>query len=112
MQQHFTIHDDKLVLTLNKEIYPKEVIIQATYVKLENYYFLIDADETYFYVYIKPKQSLSEEEMERAAYEFFEELVESQSYLDQLKRTKEIRQTILERALLTQQDTTYYEKKE
>lgn len=107
MQQHFRIENQKATLYLNRELYPKEVIIQACYVKLEEFYFLIDADDQYFYVYLQPKQQLTEEKLRQAAYDFFEELIESQSYLDQLKRTKEIRQTILERALLTQQDERY-----
>lgn len=114
MKQNFQIKDNLLILKINKEIYPKEVIIQTTYVLLENYYFLIDKDEKYYFVYIKLKTKENNDAkpglhinpikklLEKAAYEFFDELIESQSYLDQLKRTSKTREIILEKALLNQ----------
>ncbi len=114
MNQNFQIKDNLLTLKINKQIYPKEVIIQTTYVMLENYYFLIDKDDKYYIVYIKLKNKANNENkqglhinpnkalLEKAAYEFFDELIESQSYLDQLKRTAKTREIILEKALLPQ----------
>lgn len=111
MKTSFEMHGDEVILKINKNIYPKEVILQATYVKLDEFYFLIDEDENYFLVSIKYKEESGD--LERAAYEFFDELIESASYLDQLKRTSELRQTILERALLTQSlDEEMFEKRE
>lgn len=104
MKSNFEILDGEVIIKINKNIYPKEVIVQATYVKLENFYFLIDEEEGYFIISMKFKEkgSNTKENLERAVYEFFDELIESQSYLDQLKRTTDLRQIILEKALLAQ----------
>lgn len=104
MKSNFEILQSEALIRINKNIYPKEVIIQATYVKLENFYFLIDEEGEYFLISMKfkEKESNTKENLERAVYEFFDELIESQSYLDQLKRTTDLRQIILEKALLSQ----------
>ena len=104
MKSNFEILETEAILKINKNIYPKEVIIQATYVKLENFYFLIDEEERYFVISMKfkEKEQNTNENLQRAVYEFFDELIESQSYLDQLKRTSDLRQIILEKALLAQ----------
>lgn len=104
MKSNFEILETEAILKINKNIYPKEVIIQATYVKLENFYFLIDEEEGYFVISMKfkEKEHNTNENLQRAVYEFFDELIESQSYLDQLKRTSDLRQIILEKALLAQ----------
>ena len=83
-----------------KKIYPKEVLIQAAYIKIEKYYILIDKDENYFIVTLKKKDE--SELKEDSVYEFFDEIIESQSYLDQLERTSKLREIILEKALLSQ----------
>lgn len=100
MKFNFEINDNVATIKINKEIYPKEVIIQTTYVMIEDFYFLIDLKENYFIVEMKRKGE--DKILQEDVFKFFDELIESQSYLDQLKRTSEIRQIILERALLTQ----------
>lgn len=115
MKSSFEITSDEVTIKINKNIYPKEVIIQATYVKLENFYFLIDEDKDYFLVSMKfkDKTNNNSENLTKAVYEFFDELIESQSYLDQLKRTTELRQIILEKALLSQSiDTSLLDNNE
>jgi His-Xaa-Ser system protein HxsD len=101
MKHNFEIIDNAAVIKINKEIYTKEVIIQATYVKLEEAYFLIDQKEEYFLINIKLKDN-TKLDLKDTVYSFFDELIESQSYIDQLKRTSKIREIILERALLGQ----------
>ena len=102
MKNNFTIDGDEAILKINKNIYTKEVLVQACYVKLENFYFLIDEEGDNFVISMKYKEEDKDNDLQKACYEFFDELLESQSYIDQLKRTSEIRQTILERALMTQ----------
>lgn len=103
MKTKFEIKDDCAIIRINKNIYPKEVLIQASYVKLEDFYLLLDEDENYFIVSMKFKdEGIGKNNLELAVYEFFDELIESQSYLDQLKRTSKIREIILEKALLGQ----------
>jgi His-Xaa-Ser system protein HxsD len=98
----FLEENKKVKIYLPEKIYTKEVILQTTYVLLEKYYFFIDFDnkENNFIVYMWSKEdhSLNINHINQ----FLDELIESASYIDQLKRSKEIREIILERALLTQ----------
>lgn len=104
MNKNFEIKNNEVLIKVNKNIYSKEVLVQASYVKLEDFYFLIDEKDGYYYVSMryKEKEMNNEENLEKAAYEFFDELIESASYIEQLKRTSDLRQTILEKALLEQ----------
>ncbi len=103
MKNNYRVDGNEIIIRVNKNIYPKEVIIQTTYVMLEDFYFLIDEDDSNYVVYMKQKKDSNlKGSFEDFVYSFFDELVESQSYLDQLKRTSAIRQTILEKALLSQ----------
>ncbi len=102
MKDKFEIIDDEAIIKINKNIYSKEIIMQTTYVLLENYYFLIDEDEKNYIVYLSIKKDSENKDLKIAVYNFFDELIESASYLDQLKRTSQTRQLILEKALLSQ----------
>jgi len=102
MNSNFEIKDNVATIKINKEIYPKEVLIQASYIQLEKYYILIDQDKDYFIVSLKFKEENENNDLEKAVFEFFDELIEAQSYLDQIKRTSKIREVILEQALLGQ----------
>ena len=104
MKSGFEIKNDEVIIKINKNIYNKEVLIQATYVKLEDFYFLIDEEDDYFLILMKYKERIenTKENLEKAVYEFFDELIESESYLNQLTRTTNLRQIILEKALLSQ----------
>ncbi len=102
MKQNFKISDNESIITINKEIYSKEILIQATYVKLEDYFFLIDIEDDNYIISLKYKDNKmnTSENLEKATYEFFDELIESASYLDQLKRSSKVREKILQAALL------------
>ena len=106
MKEAYENKGSSLVLRLHKDFYPREVIIQASYVKLEKFYIYLDQDEDYYLVDLRYKEESknNKNELEGAVKEFLDELIEARSYLDQLKRSAELRQTILERALLSQQD--------
>ena len=102
MKTNYEIKDNLAIIKINKNIYPKEVLMQAAYVKLEEFYFLIDEDDNYFIINMKYKEQKDTNDIENGIYKLFDELIESQSYLDQLKRTSKTREIILERALLGQ----------
>ncbi|MCA9496936.1 MAG: His-Xaa-Ser system protein HxsD [Nanoarchaeota archaeon] len=108
MKTNFDITEDGVQIKINKNIYPKEVLIQTTYVMLDNFYFLIDENDKYWLVFMKFKENNFidnldfESKITQAVYNFFDELIESQSYLNQLKRTAKVREIILEKALLSQ----------
>lgn len=102
MKTSFEINDDEVLIKINKNIYPKEVLIQASYVKLDEFYFLVDENDNYYVVSMRYKQTDEKGDLKKAVYEFFDELIEAQSYIDQLKRSSKVREIILERALLGQ----------
>lgn len=101
MEKNFSIDNGVAIIKVNKNIYPKEVISQTTYVLLEDYYFLIDEEDKYYTIEIRGKnKEITEEDI----LSFLDELIESQSYLDQLKRTNGVREKILEAALIGQKN--------
>jgi His-Xaa-Ser system protein HxsD len=102
MKDNFVIDNNESIITINKEIYSKEILIQATYVKLEELYFLIDVEDDNYIISLRFKDSKNntKENLEKATLEFFDELIESASYLDQLKRSSKVREKILQAALL------------
>ena len=113
MKRNFKIEGDEAIIKINKNIYSKDILIQTTYVKIEDFYFLIDEDEKDYIVSMRFKEEgKTKEQLERGVYEFFDELIESASYIDQLKRTAKVRETILERALLGQSFEDIEKKKE
>ena len=100
MKKNYSIDGATATIKISKNIYPKEVLVQACYVKLEDYYFLIDCDENNYIVNMSLKDGA--ELKDENIMEFFDELIESASYIEQLRRTSEIRSKILEAALLPQ----------
>jgi len=100
MNKNFEIKDNIAIVKVKKEIYSKEVIMQTTYVLLEKYYFFVDLDENNFIIEIRPKENNTIQEKDILI--LFDELIESSSYIDQLKRTSKTREIILEKALMSQ----------
>jgi len=101
MAENFIIENNIVTVKINKQIYSREVIMQTTYVLLEKYYFFIDLDSNEnFEIQIRPKEKekISKEDV----LIFLDELIESSSYIDQLKRTSKTREIILEKALMSQ----------
>ena len=112
MKKNYTIVDGIGELTINKNIYNKEVLMQTSYVMLEKMYILIDEDDLNYIIVFKPKEKLKDNEIENLIFEFMDELIESASYLDQLKRTSSIREIILQKALLPQLNYDDTDKKD
>ena len=102
MKTSYEIKDNTATIKINKNIYTKEVLMQTTYVKLEEFYFLIDEKDNYYIISMKYKEESEQNNLEKAVYKFFDELIESQAYIDQLRRTSKTREIILERALIGQ----------
>lgn len=111
MKTKIIINKNDVILKINKNIYPKEVLIQTGYILLDDFYFLIDEDDKYFIVFIKPKDK-DKNPLKDVVNKFLEELLESASYIDQMKRTSKIRETILQKALMsnTQIDEDFIEE--
>jgi len=99
LEEVVKVSGDEAIFKLNEEIYSKEVILQAAYVLLENIHILIDKKESYFYLYVKVKDKKTN--LEEIKEKLIDELIEANTYIEQAKRTKGVREKLLERALLT-----------
>lgn len=114
MNKNFEIQNDEAIIKISKNIYEKKILLQTAYIKLEKYYILIDDDEKNYIISIKYKDEKenTKEKLKKAVYEFFDELIETASYIEQLKNTEKIRTTLLESALLPNQENTSFNIKE
>ena len=91
--------DGSIILYINPELYPLDVIYSAAYVFLDRAYVRFDGDpKKEVLVKLKPKQQL---DLENLGGEFGNELVNYAFYKIQGEKTKKIRNMIIERALIT-----------
>lgn len=84
-------------LKYNKELYSKTALIKAAYNFTDQAYVHLDADEHYYYVFMRPKENdttISDEEFEN---EILAQSVRHEIYL----QTKNIRELMLARAVAT-----------
>ena len=103
MNSSFEINNHEALIKINSELYEKDVLLQATYTLLEEFYFLLDLKDNYFIVSMKSKEKkLSVEEFEKEILRFYDELIEAAAYIEQLKKTSGIREALLESALFSQ----------
>jgi His-Xaa-Ser system protein HxsD len=84
-------------IILNKNIYSLDIIFSACYTLMDKAYFLFDEDKNQNYIInIEPKEGFRK----LIENQFKEELLSCLTYKKQVGLTKEIRETILKRALL------------
>ena len=99
MENKIKIKNGSAVLSVNPRVYPLEAVYSAAYVFLDKAYMLLDGDpKKEILVELKPK---SKEDLKKLGLEFFNELINYADYQKRAKQTKEIRETILQRALIT-----------
>jgi len=93
-------HKDGIVtVSINPKIYPLDVVFSAGYVFTEKNYVLIDGDpEEEIVVELKPK---GKEDIEKLGRNFNNELVNYASYAVQTMKNQRLRESILNRVLLT-----------
>jgi len=93
---------NELVISLNPKIYPLEAIYGACYVFIDRAYLFLDGDlNKEVKIFLKGKKELSPKELEKLAGEFENELLNYSLRLSIAKNTKNIRETIVERALFS-----------
>jgi His-Xaa-Ser system protein HxsD len=84
---------------INPKIYPLEVIYSATYMLLDKAFIVIDGDPNKeIIIKIKPKNDNKQEDL---VNELNNELINYSVYKTQSEKNKDIRQTLIQRALLT-----------
>lgn len=93
---HFLFRRDIMLLKLSKEIYEKEALIKTAYLFTDKYYIELDSEEELFVVKITPKLKDFEDNIEK---DFLNELIVQTTRLLVSRRTKNIREMIIGRAL-------------
>lgn len=86
-------------ISLNPSLYPLDVIYAASYVFLDKAYIFLDGDiHKEITVTITPKKDAKEDNLKG---EFMNELINYAAYKTQSEKNKDIRDSILQRALIT-----------
>lgn len=99
MEKKIIVENNQVVLSINPKVYDLEVVYSASYVFLDKSYVLLDGDpnkEIIVKLKLKEKGDLN-----KLGYEFFNELLNYSDYKKRSEQTKEIREMILQRSLLT-----------
>jgi len=97
--KEISIEDGSVILKVNPKLYPLEVIYSAAYVFLDRAYVLLDGDpKKEVIVKLMPKEK---HDLKKLGGEFFNELINYADYNKRAKETKNIREMLLQRALIT-----------
>jgi His-Xaa-Ser system protein HxsD len=92
------IEEEYATFTINPKIYPLEVIYSAAYIMIDKAFIILDGDpETEIIVEIRKKEEANE--IKDLVVEFNEELLNYATYITQMKRTKVLREILLNKAL-------------
>ncbi len=93
------IKENCVIVSVNPKIYPLEVIQSAAYILIDRVYVVMDGDpEEEIFVQLIPKETT---DLQKLAYEFNNELLNYAVYHIQSKRNKEVRDAIVKRVFLT-----------
>ncbi|MBR9676987.1 hypothetical protein GOV04_02505 [Candidatus Woesearchaeota archaeon] len=99
MDKKLEVRDGSVVLKVNPEFYPLDIIYSAAYVFLDKAYVLLDGDlKKEILVKLQPKQK---QDLEKLGGEFLNELINYADYKHRAAQTKTIREYLLQRALFT-----------
>ncbi len=104
MDKNIKINEDEncILISVNPEIYPLDVIYSAAYVFLEKAYLLLEGDpKKEIIIKLTAKERINKEELKKIGKEFLNELISYGFYKKQSEKNNLIRQIILQRVLLT-----------
>ncbi len=94
------INGDHILITVNPKIYSLDVVQSAAYILMDRAHVIIDGDpKEKILVELKPTNN--KENLEKLGRDFNNELLNYAVYKIQAERTKNIREMIVKRALLT-----------
>ena len=97
---NIVVNEDHAVLLVNPMIFPLSVVYSAAYVMLDKAYIFLDGDPNKeIKVYIKSKNP--KDNHKSLAQSFNEELINFAVYHTQSEKNKELRRSLIQRALLT-----------
>ena len=104
--KNYQINNDEYyaAVSINPRIYPLDVVYSASYLFTDKCYIVIDGNpETELIVYIKPKEV--GQDLDKAANEFNNELLNYANYNAQLQQNARLREILLQRILMAGQNT-------
>lgn len=98
-KSNMELYDDYALVKINPKIYPLEIIYSAAYILLEDAYVVIDGDpDIEVSIELRPKSQNSPENL---ANRLNQELLNYSVYKVQSEKNSQLRQVIIQRALLT-----------
>ena len=100
MDEQIIIEGETAKLSINPKIYTLESIYSASYVFLDKAYVLLNGDPKKEII-IKLKSKKEKEDLKKLGLEFFNELINYSDYEKRAEKTKQIREIILQRALIS-----------
>ena len=95
------IKGDYVVVSVNTAVYPVDIIYNAAYAFLDRCYILLDGDDEIVKISLKPKRDI---ELEIVGREFCNELINYAAYKAASARNSFVRETVLKRLLLTNEE--------
>lgn len=110
MKRELKLEKGGVVVQVNPKLYPLEAVYSAAYVFLDRAYVLLDGDpKKTVLVKLKPK---NKESLEKLGGEFLNELINYADYNRRARETKEIREMLLQRAMITNDPSVLQDDKE
>jgi len=95
---------DAVFLSVNPKVYSLETVYSAAYIFLDRAYIVLDGDpKKKVIVKLIPK---TKENLKTMGLEFFNELVNYSDYQRRAEQTRKIRETLIQRALITNDPST------
>ena len=105
--KNISICEGVVTININPDIYPLDVIYSASYVFLERTHIFLDGCPTEeVFVEMKSKKN---EDLEKLAMDFIDELITYADYKKRAEKSKKIREAIIQRALLSNDPSLYGE---
>lgn len=99
MEENIKINGDSITITINPQLYSLETIYSASYVFLDRVYILLNGDpKKEIIIELQPKEP---EDLKKLGGEFLNELINYGDYQKRANETKEIREMLLQRAIIT-----------
>ena len=91
--------DNSILLNVNSAVYPLDVIFSVSYIFIEDNYIVLDKEKDNILVQIKPKNRNNN--LNRLAGKFFNELATYTEYKNQLGKNRHVRDDIIKKVLLS-----------
>ena len=106
-QNNINVRETFCEVAINPKLYSLEIVHSASYIMLDDCYIVIDGDpEKEILVRIKPKEK--GKKLEDLGLEFSNNLITFKEYDNNFKNNKEIRDLIMQRALVTNDPSLLY----